>query len=129
MALAVLLPIRVTQKHRAQNLKIIFRKKGGRSSLQRLSEIGHCSHCTYRKKATENIPKTSSAAKVRLEERNGSRLPAQTRPANRCPIYTDCGLILWFGDEAIADASHRQQMTRLRGDFFNVLSETHNEVV
>src|SRR5438105_14975267 len=66
MALAVLLPIRVTQKHRAQNLKIIFRKKEGRSSLQRLSEIGHCSHCTYRKKATENIPKTSSAAKVRL---------------------------------------------------------------
>src|SRR5207237_9780301 len=92
MALAVLLPIRVTQKHRAQNLKIIFRKKEGRSSLQRLSEIGHCSHCTYRKKATENIPKTSSAAKVRLTGSivgRGAAIPLVERRGG-CAIKRSC---------------------------------------
>src|SRR5689334_10861729 len=37
--------------------------------------------------------------------------------------------ILRFGDEAIAESTDRQQMTWLRRDLFNVLSEAYNEIV
>src|SRR5436190_21510576 len=66
MLFPVLLAIPVTQKHRAQDLKTNFRKKEGRSSLQRLSEFVRCSHWTYREIASKNRSKTPSAAKVRL---------------------------------------------------------------
>src|SRR5688572_24336866 len=90
--LAIFLTIRGTQKHRAQNPRIVFRKIEGRSSLQAFPESGCCNQSTYPENAVENRLKTSRTAKVRLRSLREIFLGAQSAPPGQAGLFTTCSV-------------------------------------